>query len=55
MLPLGNGIMGSAFVEGRVGEDDFHGVWGGLQFHFGPTGKTLMARERQGDPNIIDN
>ena len=54
-LPLGNGIMGSAFVEGRLGEDDFHGVWGGLQFHFGPTGKTLMARERQGDPNIIDN
>jgi hypothetical protein len=51
-LPLGRGVMGSAFVEGRVGENDFHGVWGGLRFYFGASDKTLMARHRQDDPFI---
>jgi len=27
-LPLGRGIMSSAFVEARIGERDFHGIWG---------------------------
>ena len=49
-LPLGRGIMGSAFVEGRVGENDFHGIWGGLRFYFGASDKTLVARHRQDDP-----
>ncbi len=55
--PLGHGIMASAFVEGRVGQDNFHGIWGGLKFYFGPTDKSLMARHRQEDPNNwnVDN
>jgi hypothetical protein len=51
-LPLGQHMMGSAFVEGRVGEGEFHGVWGGVRFYFGGTDKTLVARHRQDDPNI---
>ena len=55
--PIGHGIMASAFVEGRIGEDNFHGVWGGLKFYFGPSEKSLIARHRQEDPNNwnIDN
>jgi hypothetical protein len=48
--PLGRGTMGSAFVEGRVGEGENHGVWGGLKLYFGPTDKPLMARHRRDDP-----
>jgi hypothetical protein len=54
-LPLGRGVMASAFVEGNVGEHDFHGVWGGLRFYFGASDKTLIARHRQDDPNIWDS
>lgn len=56
-LPLGNGMMGSAFVEARVGEDEFHGIWGGLKLYFGPTDKPLIDRHRQEDPNNwnVDN
>lgn len=55
--PLGHGILASAFVEGRVGQDNFRGLWGGLKFYFGPTDKPLMARHRQEDPNNwnVDN
>ena len=49
--PIAPGIMGSAFVEGRVGEDDFHGIWGGVKVYFGPDDKPLIARHRQEDPN----
>jgi hypothetical protein len=49
-LPLGHGIMGSAFVEGMAGEDSFHGIWGGLKFYFGRADKPLIARHRQDDP-----
>jgi len=52
--PLGHGILASAFVEGRVGENNFHGIWGGLKFYFGPTDKPLIARHRQEDPNNWD-
>jgi hypothetical protein len=51
-LPLGRGLMASGFIEGRVGEDDFHGIWGGLRFYFGQKDKTLIARHRQDDPNV---
>jgi len=51
-LPLGHGVMGSAFLEARVGEADFHGVWGGLKFYFGQKDKPLIARERQDDPPV---
>jgi hypothetical protein len=51
-LPLSRGVMGSAFVEGRVGEGEFHGIWGGLKFYFGQKDKPLIARHRQDDPPI---
>ena len=35
--------MGTAFVEARVGENSFEGVWGGLRFDFGERDKTLSA------------
>jgi hypothetical protein len=50
-LPFGHGVMGSAFIEGRVGEGDFHGVWGGIRFYFGDGDKPLIARHRRQDPN----
>jgi hypothetical protein len=50
-VPVSRGVLGSAFVEARVGEGDFHGIWGGLKFYFGPTDKPLIARQRQEDPN----
>jgi len=55
--PIGHGMLASAFVEGRVGEGDYHGVWGGLKVYFSPTDKPLMARHRQEDPNNwnVDN
>jgi hypothetical protein len=49
-LPLGGGRMASAFIEGRIGENDSHGVWGGLKLYFGQKDKSLMARHRQDDP-----
>ena len=51
-LPLGHGVTGSAFVEGRVGENDFHGIWGGLRFYFSASDKSLISRHRQDDPFI---
>lgn len=51
-LPLGHGLMGSAFVEARVGEQDFHGVWGGLKLYFGRADKPLIDRHRRDDPPI---
>ena len=53
-LPLGGGVMASAFVEGRLGEHANNGIWGGLKFYFGRKDKTLMARHRQDDPPIWD-
>ena len=49
-IPSGHGIMTSAFVEARLGEGEFHGVWGGLKFYFGQKDKALEARQRQDDP-----
>lgn len=49
-LPLGRGVLASAFVEGRVGDNDFQGVWGGLRFYFGGKDKSLIRRHREDDP-----
>lgn len=49
-LPLGAGIMASAFVEGRIGAESFDGVWGGLRFYFGGKDKPLIRRHREDDP-----
>jgi hypothetical protein len=43
-------LMASAFIEGRIGENDFEGVWGGLRFYWGQKDKTLIQRHRQDDP-----
>jgi hypothetical protein len=51
-LRLGGGIEMAAFVEGRVGENSFHGVWGGLKFYFGPNDKPLIVRHRREDPQV---
>jgi len=45
-------LMASAFIEGRIGENDFEGIWGGLRFYWGQKDKTLMQRHRQDDPPI---
>lgn len=43
-------VMGALFVEARVGEDDYRGVWGGLRFYGAQKDKTLIQRHRQDDP-----
>ena len=49
-MPLSHGIMGALFAEGRIGEDDFQGVWGGIRFYFGQKDKSLIRRHREDDP-----
>jgi hypothetical protein len=49
-LPLAGSALASLFVEGRAGEDDFRGVWGGLKVYFGQRDKSLIQRHRQDDP-----
>jgi hypothetical protein len=51
-MPFGRGMLGTGFIEARLGENDFHGIWGGFRFHFGQNDKPLIARHRQDDPNI---
>ncbi len=52
---VGDRTMGSLFIEGRAGEGDFHGVWGGLRFYFGNRDKTLIRRNREDDPPSDQN
>lgn len=47
---LGRGAMGAAFVEGRIGESNRSGVFGGLRFYFGQKDKSLIRRHREDDP-----
>jgi hypothetical protein len=54
-FPLGGGRMASAFVEGRIGEGDFQGVWGGLKLYFGQKDKTLIRRHREDDPPYVES
>lgn len=50
-LPIkSGGTQVALFAEGRVGENDFHGVWGGVRVYFGQREKTLIQRHRQDDP-----
>jgi hypothetical protein len=44
------GMQATLFAEARVGEGDFHGIWGGVKVYFGQSDKTLMQRHRQDDP-----
>ena len=52
-IPVTRGIMASGFLEARVGEQDFHGVWGGVRFYFG-NDKPLIGRHRTQDPDTYD-
>jgi hypothetical protein len=47
---MGGGKMAALFVEGRVGEGDHRGIWGGLRFYFGQKDKPLIRRHREDDP-----
>lgn len=49
-IPMSHGVMAALFAEGRVGEDNFHGVWGGVRVYFGQKDKTLIRRHREDDP-----
>jgi len=51
-FPIRGALKVSAFLEGRVGESNVNGVWGGLKFYMDPKDKPLIARHRQDDPNI---
>ncbi len=50
-LPSSGPMKFAAFVEGRAGEGDFHGIWGGIRGYWGQSSKSLMQRHRQDDPN----
>jgi len=41
--------MGTLFLEARVGERNFNGIWGGFRAYFGQRDKTLIQRNRQDD------
>ncbi len=49
-VPMQHGVMAALFAEGRVGQDNFRGAWGGLRFYFGQHDKTLIRRHREDDP-----
>lgn len=49
-FPIGGGRMAALFVEGRVGEGDFTGIWGGVKLYFGQKDKSLIRRHREDDP-----
>jgi hypothetical protein len=49
-LPMSHGIMAALFAEGRIGESDNRGIWGGVRFYFGQKDKTLIRRHREDDP-----
>jgi hypothetical protein len=51
LFHLGNGTAVSAFAEGRVGQNNYHAVWGGLRLYFGDGDKSLIRRSRENDPN----
>jgi hypothetical protein len=44
------GTSAALFAEGRIGEDSYKAIWGGLRFYFGPEPKSLIRRHREDDP-----
>lgn len=44
------GLTGTLFAEGRIGEERYEGIWGGLRMYFGADRKPLIQRHRQSDP-----
>jgi hypothetical protein len=49
-LPIAQRRKITLFAEGRIGEKEFHGAWGGVKAYFGQNDKPLIARHRQDDP-----
>jgi hypothetical protein len=49
-IAAGRGTMVALFGEGRLGEDDYRGLWGGIRVYWGQKDKGLLARHRQDDP-----
>ena len=49
-FPVNARFMGALFVEGRVGESDSSGVWGGVKLYVGQKDKSLIRRHREDDP-----
>lgn len=52
LLPSRTGTAVSAFGEGRLGEDHYRQVWGGVRVYFGGSDKTLIRRHREDDPTV---
>jgi hypothetical protein len=50
---LPSNAMGALFVETTLGDSDATGVWGGLRIYLGQHQKSLMARNRQDDPDPV--
>jgi hypothetical protein len=48
--PMSGNRLGSLFVEARVGQGAFEGVWGGVKVYFGQRDKSLIRRHREDDP-----
>ncbi len=46
------GSAAALFAEGRVGEDDYVAIWGGLRIYLGPEPKSLIRRHREDDPRV---
>ena len=54
-LPMRWGGSGAVlFAEGRVGEDDYRAIWGGVRFYIGAEPKSLIRRHREDDPRLRD-
>lgn len=55
-IPLDGNVAATVFAEGRIGQEDYRGVWGGLRLYFGPE-KSLIRRHREDDPpvHLIDD
>jgi hypothetical protein len=48
--PIAPRALGSVFVEARLGEDKFSGIWAGLRVYYGQHDKSLIRRHREDDP-----
>jgi hypothetical protein len=48
--PIAPRALGSLFVEARLGEDHYSGVWAGFRVYYGQGDKSLIRRHREDDP-----
>ena len=50
LFQSGGGTAFSVFAEGRLGENRYSAVWGGVRVYFGAKDKPLIRRHREDDP-----